>query len=164
MVRSTELGKSAGFPTKLVQSWEHDFWFSKTAEVPIVPEQCFVGLDKNMAVGLITRAVLNNVFPGLNHNVGGTRTTVRLVEFHALVVRSNIAMTGQGLGATGPKLTRGMEEGGGRIDTDRIAKGGDVPLHIPVKREVYARGEVGGGEVVDAVFPVRGIDSFCLRL
>ena len=73
-----------------------------------------------MAVGLITRTVLNDVFPGLNDNIGGTRATVRLVELHALVVRANITMTSQGLGATGPKLTRGMEEGGGRIDTNGV--------------------------------------------
>ena len=45
VIRSAELGKGTGLLTKLVQSWEHNLWFSKTAEVPIVPEQCFVKMS-----------------------------------------------------------------------------------------------------------------------
>ena len=115
-------------------------------------------------MGLITRAMLNNVLPGLNDNIRGARTAVGLVELHALVVRANIAMTSQGLGATGPKLTRGMEEGGGRINTNRVAEDCNIPIHVPMECEVHARGEVGGGKVVDTVVPVRSIDSLRFRL
>ena len=52
----------------------------------------------------VAGAVLNDVFPGLHGDVRGTLTAVRLVEFHTLVVSTDVAVTGQCLGTAGPQL------------------------------------------------------------
>ena len=110
-----------------------------------------------MAVRLIPRTMLDNVFPGLDNHVRGTRTTVRLVELHSLVVRADVAMTGKGLGAAGPKFPRGMDEGRSRVDRNRVTKSSDIPVHITMEGEVDPRGEAGGRKAADAVIPIGSI-------
>ena len=131
--------------------------------MPILPEQCFVGLRQNVAVRLITRTMLDNMFPGLYGGLRGTRTTVWLVEFHALVIRTDVAVTRQSLGTTGPQLARGVEESGSRVNADRIAEGSNVPIHISMESEMHSRGEVGRRKVSNTMVPVGGIDPLSLR-
>ena len=104
MEQNSKLRKSSRFPTKLVQRGEIRFWFSKTTELPILPSKCFVGLRQNVTMLRVAGAVLNDVFPGLHGDVRGTLTAVRLVEFHTLVVSTDVAVTGQCLGTAGPQL------------------------------------------------------------
>ena len=63
-----------------MHGWEENLWFSKTTEAPVLPMQSFIGLQQDVAVCLVTRAVLYDMLPSLNGDLGRTLAVVSVLE------------------------------------------------------------------------------------